>query len=208
MIGNPQHPGSAITLLIDNYDSFTYNLVQYLAELGEEVRVVRNDALSVEEIGRLAPARIVISPGPGTPDQAGITLQLIEKLGDRIPFLGVCLGHQSIGQAFGGKVVRAQKIMHGKTSMIQHTGKGVFAALPNPFVATRYHSLVVEKSSLPSCLEVTAWTQNDDGSIDEIMGLRHKTLPIEGVQFHPESILTQHGHDLLRNFLVPQRLAA
>ncbi len=194
--------------MIDNYDSFTYNLVQYLAELGEDVRVVRNDALSVEEISKLAPSRIVISPGPGTPDQAGVSLQLLEKLGSQIPILGVCLGHQSIGQVFGGKVVRAQKIMHGKTSMIHHTGKGVFAALPNPFEATRYHSLVVEKSSLPDCLEVTAWTQNEDGSIDEIMGLRHKTLPIEGVQFHPESILTQHGHDLLRNFLVPQRLAA
>ena len=195
-------------LMIDNYDSFTYNLVQYLAELGEDVRVVRNDALSVEEIRKLAPARIVISPGPGTPDQAGVSLQLLEKLGSQIPILGVCLGHQSIGQVFGGKVIRAQRIMHGKTSMIHHTGKGVFAALPNPFEATRYHSLVVEKSSLPSCLEVTAWTQNDDGSIDEIMGLRHKTLAIEGVQFHPESILTQHGHDLLRNFLAPQRLAA
>jgi len=195
-------------LMIDNYDSFTYNLVQYLAELGEDVRVVRNDALSIDEIRKLAPARIVISPGPGTPDQAGVSLQLLEKLGAQIPILGVCLGHQSIGQVFGGKVIRAQRIMHGKTSMIHHTGKGVFAALPNPFEATRYHSLVVEKSSLPACLEVTAWTQNDDGSIDEIMGLRHKTLPIEGVQFHPESILTQHGHDLLRNFLVPQRLAA
>ena len=195
-------------LMIDNYDSFTYNLVQYLAELGEDVRVVRNDALSIDEIRKLAPARIVISPGPGTPDQAGVSLQLLEKLGAQIPILGVCLGHQSIGQVFGGKVIRAQRIMHGKTSMIHHTGKGVFAALPNPFEATRYHSLVVEKSSLPACLEVTAWTQNDDGSIDEIMGLRHKTLPIEGVQFHPESILTQHGHDLLRNFLVPHRLVA
>jgi anthranilate synthase component 2 len=195
-------------LMIDNYDSFTYNLVQYLAELGEDVRVVRNDALSVDDIRALAPARIVISPGPGTPDQAGVSLQLLEQLGSQIPILGVCLGHQSIGQVFGGKVIRAQKIMHGKTSMIHHTGRGVFAALPNPFEATRYHSLIVERSSLPNCLEVTAWTQNDDGSIDEIMGLRHKTLPIEGVQFHPESILTQHGHDLLRNFLVPQRLAA
>jgi anthranilate synthase component 2 len=195
-------------LMIDNYDSFTYNLVQYLAELGEDVRVVRNDALSVDEIRKLAPARIVVSPGPGTPDQAGVTLQLIEKLGGHIPIFGVCLGHQSIGQVFGGKVIRAQKIMHGKTSMIHHTGQGVFAGLPNPFEATRYHSLIVEKSSLPACLELTAWTQNDDGSIDEIMGLRHKTLSIEGVQFHPESILTQHGHDLLRNFLVPQRLAA
>ena len=195
-------------LMIDNYDSFTYNLVQYLGELGEDVRVVRNDALSVEEIRRLAPTKIVISPGPGTPDQAGITLDLIEQLGTLIPILGVCLGHQSIGQIFGGKVIRAQRIMHGKTSMIHHTSKGVFAGLSNPFEATRYHSLVVEKSTLPQNLEVTAWTQNDDGSIDEIMGLRHKTLPIEGVQFHPESILTQHGHDLLRNFLQSPRLAA
>jgi anthranilate synthase component 2 len=195
-------------LMIDNYDSFTYNLVQYLGELGEDVRVVRNDELSVEQIRKLAPERIVISPGPGTPNQAGVTLEMIAKLGAQIPILGVCLGHQSIGQAFGGAVVRAREIMHGKTSMIHHTGQGVFAGLPNPFEATRYHSLIVEKSSLPACLELTAWTQNDDGSIDEIMGLRHKTLSIEGVQFHPESILTQHGHDLLRNFLVPQRLAA
>ena len=195
-------------LMIDNYDSFTYNLVQYLGELGEDVRVVRNDALSVDDIRKLAPSRIVVSPGPGTPDQAGVTLHLIEQLGGKIPIFGVCLGHQSIGQVFGGKVIRAQRIMHGKTSMIHHTGQGVFAGLPNPFEATRYHSLVVEKSTLPQSLEVTAWTQNDDGSIDEIMGLRHKTLPIEGVQFHPESILTQHGHDLLRNFLHPQRLAA
>ncbi len=195
-------------LMIDNYDSFTYNLVQYLGELGQDVRVARNDQLSVEQIQQMAPERIVISPGPGTPDQAGVSLQLIEKLGGPIPILGVCLGHQSIGQAFGGKVVRAGRIMHGKTSMIHHTGKGVFAGVPNPFEATRYHSLVVEKSTLPQCLEVTAWTQNDDGSIDEIMGLRHRALEIEGVQFHPESILTQHGHDLLRNFLHTARLAA
>jgi len=195
-------------LMIDNYDSFTYNLVQYLGELGEDVRVVRNDALTVEQIGKLNPARIVISPGPGTPDQAGVSLATIEKLGGRFPILGVCLGHQSIGQAFGGRVVRAGQIMHGKTSMIHHAGTGVFADLPNPFEATRYHSLVVEKSSLPSCLEVTAWTQHADGSLDEIMGLRHRTLPIEGVQFHPESILTLHGRDLLRNFLQAERLAA
>jgi len=195
-------------LMIDNYDSFTYNLVQYLGELGEDVRVERNDALSVDAIRRLAPERIVISPGPGTPDQAGVTLELIEKLGTRIPVLGVCLGHQSIGQVFGGKVVRAREIMHGKTSMIHHTGKGVFAGLPNPFEATRYHSLVVEKSSVPAVLEVTAWTQAPDGSLDEIMGLRHKALPIEGVQFHPESILTQHGHALLRNFIGERRQAA
>ncbi|MBS0558200.1 MAG: aminodeoxychorismate/anthranilate synthase component II [Proteobacteria bacterium] len=188
-------------LMIDNYDSFTFNLVQYLGELGEDVRVARNDALSVNDIRKLAPDRIVISPGPGTPDEAGVTLALIEKLGGAIPILGVCLGHQSIGQAFGGRVIRAPQIMHGKTSPIHHNNRGVFAGLANPFTATRYHSLVVEKSSLPACLEVTAWTQNADGSIDEIMGLRHKTLPIEGVQFHPESILTEHGHDLLRNFL-------
>jgi anthranilate synthase component 2 len=195
-------------LMIDNYDSFTYNLVQYLGELGQDVRVARNDELSVEQIRKLAPERIVISPGPGTPDQAGVSLHLIEILGGQIPILGVCLGHQSIGQAFGGKVVRAGRIMHGKTSMIHHTGIGVFAGVPNPFEATRYHSLVVEKSTLPQCLQVTAWTQNADGSVDEIMGLRHRTLAIEGVQFHPESILTQHGHDLLRNFLHTARLAA
>jgi anthranilate synthase component 2 len=188
-------------LMIDNYDSFTFNLVQYLGELGEDVHVARNDALTVDDIRRLAPSRIVISPGPGTPDEAGVTLDLIAKLGGTIPILGVCLGHQSIGQAFGGRVIRAPQIMHGKTSPIHHNGKGVFAGLANPFQATRYHSLVVEKSSLPACLEVTAWTQNADGSIDEIMGLRHKMLPIEGVQFHPESILTEHGRDLLRNFL-------
>ena len=195
-------------LMIDNYDSFTFNLVQYLGELGQDVRVVRNDELSVEQILALNPARIVISPGPGTPDQAGVCLRLIEQLGGRIPIFGVCLGLQSIGQVYGGKVVRAAQIMHGKTSPIHHTGKGVFAGLPNPFTATRYHSLVVEKNSLPRSLEVTAWTQNADGSVDEIMGLRHRTLAVEGVQFHPESILTEHGHDLLRNFLIEQRLAA
>jgi anthranilate synthase component 2 len=195
-------------LMIDNYDSFTYNLVQYFGELGQSVRVVRNDELGVEQIRALAPARIVISPGPGTPDQAGVSLSLIEKLGGQIPILGVCLGHQSIGQAYGGKVVRAREIMHGKTSRIHHTGKGVFAGLPNPFEATRYHSLVVEKSTLPHSLEVTAWTQHADGGVDEIMGLRHRTQAVEGVQFHPESILTEHGHDLLRNFLGAQRLAA
>ena len=195
-------------LLIDNYDSFTYNLVQYLGELGEDVRVVRNDELSVEQIRKLNPARVVISPGPGTPDQAGVSLDLIAKLGGQIPILGVCLGHQSIGQVFGGRVIRAERIMHGKTSPIHHTGKGVFAGLPNPFEATRYHSLIVEKSTLPRELEITAWTQDARGEIDEIMGLRHRALNIEGVQFHPESILTQHGHDLLRNFLHVQRLAA
>jgi len=195
-------------LMIDNYDSFTYNLVQYLGELGEDVRVVRNDELSVEQIRKLNPARVVISPGPGTPDQAGVSLDLIAKLGGQIPILGVCLGHQSIGQVFGGRVIRAERIMHGKTSPIHHAGKGVFAGLPNPFEATRYHSLIVEKSTLPRELEITAWTQDARGEIDEIMGLRHRALNIEGVQFHPESILTQHGHDLLRNFLHVQRLAA
>ena len=195
-------------LMIDNYDSFTYNLVQYLGELGEDVRVVRNDELAVEQIRRLAPERIVISPGPGTPDQAGVTLEMIEKLGAQIPILGVCLGHQSIGQVFGGKVVRAKQIMHGKTSLIHHTGKGVFAGLPSPFEATRYHSLIVEKSSIPPVLEVTAWTRSADGGVDEVMGFRHKALPIEGVQFHPESILTQHGHAMLRNFIGERRQAA
>lgn len=196
-------------LMIDNYDSFTFNLVQYLGELGEEVKVVRNDALTVEQIRALAPSRIMISPGPGTPDEAGVSLDILRELGGTIPVFGVCLGHQAIGQVFGGKVIRAAQIMHGKTSPVWHTGKGVFAGLPNPFVATRYHSLVVEQGSLPECLEVTAWTKNDDGSIDEIMGLRHRTLDIEGVQFHPESILTQHGHDLLRNFLhLPLPIAA
>jgi len=188
-------------LMIDNYDSFTWNLVQYLGELGEDVRVVRNDEMTLDALRRLAPAAIVISPGPGTPNEAGLSLQIIEKLGGSVPILGVCLGHQSIGQAFGGKVVRAKEIMHGKTSMIHHDGKGVFRGVPNPFEATRYHSLIVEESTLPDCLDVSAWTVNADGTRDEIMGLRHKTLAVEGVQFHPESILTQHGHALLRNFL-------
>ncbi|MBB5014432.1 anthranilate synthase component II [Rehaibacterium terrae] len=195
-------------LMIDNYDSFTFNLVQYLQELGEEVKVVRNDELTVDAIARLAPERIVISPGPCTPNEAGVSLAVFEQLAGRIPVFGVCLGHQSLGQAFGGRVVRARRIMHGKTSLIHHTGQGVFAGLPNPFEATRYHSLVVERESLPDCLEITAWTQNDDGSMEEIMGLRHRTLPAEGVQFHPESILTQHGHALLRNFLQASRRAA
>jgi anthranilate synthase component II len=195
-------------LMIDNYDSFTYNLVQYLGELGEDVRVVRNDEWTVDEIAAARPERIVISPGPCTPNEAGVSLALIEKLAGRIPILGVCLGHQSIGQAFGGKVVRAKQIMHGKTSMIRHRNVGVFASLPEPFEATRYHSLVVERASLPDCLEITAWTETPDGEFDEIMGLRHKTLAIEGVQFHPESILTVAGKDLLRNFVGAQRLAA
>jgi anthranilate synthase component 2 len=195
-------------LMIDNYDSFTYNLVQYLGELGEDVRVVRNDELTVAQIVALKPEKIVISPGPCTPNEAGVSLQLIEKLAGAVPILGVCLGHQAIGQAFGGRVVRAHTIMHGKTSKIHHKGVGVFAGLPNPFEATRYHSLIVEKSTLPQCLEITAWTQHADGSLDEIMGLRHKTLAVEGVQFHPESIMTEHGHAQLRNFLHTPRLAA
>lgn len=188
-------------LLIDNYDSFTFNLAQYLGELGEDVKVLRNDAIDIAGIRALAPARIVISPGPGTPDDAGITLAVIRELAGVIPILGVCLGHQAIGQAFGGKVIRAGRIMHGKTSRIRHCGAGVFAGVPDPFEATRYHSLVVERASLPECLDVTAWTENPDGSVEAIMGLRHKSLAVEGVQFHPESIETRHGHDLLRNFL-------
>ena len=195
-------------LMIDNYDSFTYNLVQYLGELGEDVRTIRNDELSVAQIAALGAQRIVISPGPCTPNEAGVSLELLAKLAGKVPILGVCLGHQSIGQAFGGKVVRARQIMHGKTSMIHHDNSGVFAGLPNPFEATRYHSLVVEKASVPDCLQVTAWTCNDDDSIDEIMGLRHKTLAVEGVQFHPESILTLSGMDLLRNFVATPREAA
>jgi anthranilate synthase component 2 len=188
-------------LMIDNYDSFTFNLVQYLQTLGAEVKVVRNDELSVDEIDALEPERIVISPGPCTPNEAGVTVEVIERLGPRIPILGVCLGHQGIGQAYGGDVVRAGRIMHGKTSPIRHTAQGVFAGLPDPYEATRYHSLVVDKSTLPDCLEITAWTDNPDGSMEEIMGLRHREHPVEGVQFHPESILTEHGHALLQNFL-------
>jgi anthranilate synthase component 2 len=188
-------------LLIDNYDSFTFNLAQYLGELGQDVKVLRNDAIDIAGIRAFGSERIVISPGPGTPDQAGITLDLIRELAGTLPILGVCLGHQAIGQAFGGKVVRAREIMHGKTSPVRHRGQGVFAGLADPFEATRYHSLVVERESLPDCLEITAWTERSDGSFDEIMGLRHKALPVQGVQFHPESILTRHGHDLLRNFL-------
>ena len=188
-------------LMIDNYDSFTYNLVQYLGELGAEVEVVRNDQISIDEIRRNDASHIMVSPGPCTPDQAGISMAAIEALGGVKPILGVCLGHQSIGQVFGGTIVHANEIMHGKTSMVKHTGVGVFSGLNNPFEATRYHSLVIARQSLPDCLELTAWTENDDGSVDEIMGVRHKSLAIEGVQFHPESILTEHGHDLLRNFL-------
>ena len=188
-------------LMIDNYDSFTYNLVQYLQALGAPVRVIRNDELSVDEIERLAPARIVISPGPCTPDQAGVSLEVIRRLGATTPILGVCLGHQSLGQAYGGQVIRAKRIMRGKTSPIRHQGRGVFAGLPDGYEATRYHSLVVERDSLPDCLEVTAWTEFEDGGFEEIMGLRHREHPVEGVQFHPESIKTEHGHALLRNFL-------
>ena len=188
-------------LMLDNYDSFTYNLVQYLQSLGAEVKVVRNDALTVDEIEKLAPERIVISPGPCTPNEAGVSLELIERLGRNTPILGVCLGHQSIGQAYGGDVIRAKTIMHGKTSRIRHEGKGVFARLPDAYEATRYHSLVVDRTTLPEALEITAWTEHEDGSFEEIMGLRHREFPVEGVQFHPESILTEHGHALLKNFL-------
>ena len=193
-----------MVLMIDNYDSFTYNLVQYLGELGAQVEVHRNDAITVAEVAAKQPSHIILSPGPCTPNEAGICLDLIAQLQGQFPILGVCLGHQSIGQAFGGTVKRAGKVMHGKTSPIHHHGQGVFEGLPSPFTATRYHSLIVEKSDLPSCFEVTAWTALDDGSVDEIMGLRHKTLAIEGVQFHPESILTEHGHDMLKNFLQRQ----
>ena len=188
-------------LMIDNYDSFTYNLVQYLGELGL-VRVARrNDQITLEEVDALAPERLMISPGPCDPDKAGISLELVRRFAGRIPILGVCLGHQCIGQAFGGRVVHARAVMHGKTSPIHHTGQGVFANLPSPFEATRYHSLVVAWDGLPDCLEVTAWTQDESGEPEEIMGFRHREWPVEGVQFHPESILTEHGHDLLRNFL-------
>ncbi len=188
-------------LMIDNYDSFTYNLVQYLSELGEDVRVYRNDVLSVPDIERLNPQRIVISPGPCTPNEAGVSLDVVRKLQGRVPILGVCLGHQAIGQAFGGEVVRAQRVMHGKTSWMHHADIGVFSGLPNPFQATRYHSLIVRKECLPDCLEITAWTVDAQGEPDEIMGLRHRELAIEGVQFHPESILTACGKQLLANFL-------
>jgi len=188
-------------LMIDNYDSFTYNLVQYFGELGADIRVYRNDEITVPEIEQLAPSHIVISPGPCTPKEAGISVETIRHFAGRIPLLGVCLGHQSIGEAFGGNIIRAKRVMHGKISAIHHHGQGVFAQLPNPYNATRYHSLVIEQSSLPDCLEVTAWTENADGSMEEIMGVRHKTSPVQGVQFHPESILTEHGHQLLQNFL-------
>lgn len=183
-------------LMIDNYDSFTYNLVQYFGELGQEVQVYRNDEIDLKQVEKLSPRHIVISPGPCTPNEAGISVPLIHAFAGKIPLLGVCLGHQSIGQAFGGKIVHAKQLMHGKTSLIHHNSVGVFKDLPNPYIATRYHSLVIEKASLPDCLEITAWTE--DG---EIMGVRHKTMAVEGVQFHPESVLTEHGHALLNNFI-------
>ncbi len=188
-------------LMIDNYDSFTYNVVQYLGELGADVHVVRNDEITVDDIAGLKPERIVISPGPCTPNEAGISMAVIREYAGKLPILGICLGHQSIGQVFGGEVVRARQVMHGKTSPVHHKGEGVFRGLSEPFEATRYHSLVVARDSLPDCLEITAWTETEDGEVDEIMGLRHRELAVEGVQFHPESILTAHGHDLLRNFL-------
>ena len=188
-------------VMVDNYDSFTYNLVQYLGELGADVTVVRNDEVSIEDIQALNPDKIVISPGPCTPKEAGISVETILNFAGKLPILGVCLGHQSIGHAFGGKIVHAKQIMHGKVSPVYHHDTGVFKGLNNPFTATRYHSLVIDQATLPECLEITAWTQDEQGNIDEIMGVRHKELDIEGVQFHPESILTEHGHDMLRNFL-------
>lgn len=188
-------------LMIDNYDSFTYNLVQYLGELGVEVVVYRNDQITVEEMVKLQPERIMISPGPCTPNEAGVSIETIKYFAGKLPILGVCLGHQSIGQAFGGEIIHAKQIMHGKTSLMHHNNKGVFKGLKNPLEATRYHSLVISKDNLPDCLEVTAWTETENGDVDEIMGVRHKELVIEGVQFHPESILSECGHDLLKNFL-------
>ncbi|VUD40365.1 Anthranilate synthase component 2 [Thalassocella blandensis] len=191
-------------LMIDNYDSFTFNIVQYLTELNADVKVVRNDALGIDDILQLQPEKIVISPGPCTPNEAGVSLKVVQALAGQIPILGVCLGHQTIAQAFGGKVIRARQVMHGKTSLIHHAGEGVFAGLKNPFTATRYHSLVVDPLSLPDCIKVTAWTLNEAGEIDEIMGLKHQDFAVEGVQFHPESILSEHGHLLLDNFLRAQ----
>jgi anthranilate synthase/aminodeoxychorismate synthase-like glutamine amidotransferase len=198
--GDPARGGARMILMIDNFDSFTYNLVQYFGELGAEVKVCRNNALSLEDIARLRPAQIVISPGPCTPNEAGISLAAIRRFAGSIPILGVCLGHQAIGQAFGGKVVKARRVMHGKLSNVRHDGKGVFAGLPEGFSATRYHSLAVERATLPACLEVSA--QSEEG---EVMGLRHRALPVEGVQFHPEALLTEHGHAMLRNFMEGRR---
>ncbi|MBU2953273.1 aminodeoxychorismate/anthranilate synthase component II [Marinobacter sp. F3R08] len=188
-------------LMIDNYDSFTYNVVQYLSELGSDVKVYRNDEITIEQIEAQNPERLVISPGPCTPNEAGISTEVIRHFAGKLPILGICLGHQAIGQVYGGEIIRAGRVMHGKVSPVFHSDTGVFRGLSNPLQATRYHSLVIDKTTLPDCLEVTAWTRNDDGSVEEIMGVRHKTLPIEGVQFHPESIMTEQGHELLRNFL-------
>ena len=188
-------------VMIDNYDSFTYNLVQYLGELGAEVRVFRNDGITVDALKALRPERIMISPGPCTPNEAGISMDVIRAFAGEVPILGVCLGHQSIGQVYGGDIVHAREIMHGKTSLVHHKGEYVFSGLENPYTATRYHSLVIDKNTLPDCLEITAWTETEDGDMDEIMGVKHKELAVEGVQFHPESILTEYGHDLLKNFL-------
>ena len=195
----------AVLLMIDNYDSFTYNVVQYLGELGADIQVRRNDAITLDEIESLAPSQIVISPGPCTPNEAGISTSVVSHFAGKIPILGICLGHQSIGQVFGGNIVRAGKVMHGKLSAIHHKGRGVFDRLDNPFTATRYHSLVIEAASIPDCLEVTAWTEDEAGKMEEIMGVRHKELAVEGVQFHPESILSEHGHQLLENFLKANR---
>jgi anthranilate synthase component II len=190
-----------VLLMIDNYDSFTYNVVQYLGELGADVQVYRNDEIDLKQIEDLAPAQIVISPGPCTPNEAGISTAVIKHFAGKVPLLGICLGHQSIGQVFGGNIIRAGKVMHGKLSAIHHTGEGVFKGLSKPFTATRYHSLVIDSKSLPDCLEMTAWTEDENGNLEEIMGVRHKQLAVEGVQFHPESILSEHGHQLLQNFL-------
>jgi anthranilate synthase component 2 len=188
-------------LMIDNYDSFTYNVVQYLGELGADVQVFRNDAITLDQIQQLNPAQIVISPGPCTPNEAGVSIDVIQQFAGKIPILGICLGHQAIGQAFGGKIVRAGKVMHGKLSQIHHNSQGVLQGIPNPFTATRYHSLVIDQESMPACLEITAWTEDSAGQSEEIMGVRHRELAVEGVQFHPESILSEHGHQLLENFL-------
>lgn len=188
-------------LMIDNYDSFTYNVVQYLGELGAEVKVFRNDAITLDAIEEMEPEHIVISPGPCTPNEAGISVDVIRHFSGRIPLLGICLGHQSIGQAFGGDIVRARRVMHGKLSSVYHNDRGVFSGLISPLTATRYHSLVIDRASLPDCLEITAWTEDEDGELDEIMGVRHRDYAVEGVQFHPESILSEHGHQMLRNFL-------